>query len=375
MHGHLPRTADFSRRCATSGNAPWQVWSAQNATGRNHEPSLAMPDCETRVTAAGWRPRRATSKRAGHGLRRGHFGSSPSKTSPALPEADLEHILRQTEGLWRELRGQRLFITGGTGFIGRWLLASFCQANDKLDLGASATVLTPKPGGIPGGVADTGNTSFRSPAKRQCGGIRFSGGRILTPDTRGHGKGFHHQATGGGAAFRSQFERDTASAGTGTTLRGKAADVYQLGSHLRQPTPTMRCIPEDFTGDPLPTDAGTAYAQSKRASEFLCAALAQKGSVAVTISRPFALVGPGLSLNANFAIGNFIRDALLKKPISIQGDGIPLPLLFVCGGCCGLALDHPPAGEVGTGLQRWFGGRLLEFESWRNGLPAKLRQA
>ena len=55
---------------------------------------------------------------------------------------DLDHILYHTHDLWEELRGERIFITGGTGFIGCWLLESFAWANDKLALNATALVLT-----------------------------------------------------------------------------------------------------------------------------------------------------------------------------------------------------------------------------------------
>jgi len=55
---------------------------------------------------------------------------------------DLDHILKHTEGLWEELRDQRIFITGGTGFFGCWLLESFAWANDNLHLNAESLVLT-----------------------------------------------------------------------------------------------------------------------------------------------------------------------------------------------------------------------------------------
>src|SRR4030095_2548414 len=58
---------------------------------------------------------------------------------------DLDHCLSSMPGIWDELRESRLFITGGTGFFGTWLLETFAWANDELGLNAKATVLTPNP--------------------------------------------------------------------------------------------------------------------------------------------------------------------------------------------------------------------------------------
>src|SRR2546423_10281639 len=62
-----------------------------------------------------------------------------------LPSADLEHVLACAEPEFRALRGARMFITGGTGFFGTWLLESLAAANARLQLGIGATVLSRDP--------------------------------------------------------------------------------------------------------------------------------------------------------------------------------------------------------------------------------------
>ena len=81
-------------------------------------------------------------------------------------------------------------------------------------------------------------------------------------------------------------------------------------------------IPESYMGSPDPLNPNNTYGLGKRSAEHLCALYSQKFGFSYVVARCFAFVGVDLPLNAHFAIGNFIKNALEDSEIVIKGTGI-----------------------------------------------------
>jgi dTDP-glucose 4,6-dehydratase len=234
---------------------------------------------------------------------------------------DLDHVLEHTEQLWTEARGERLFITGGTGFVGTWLMESLLWANRRLQLGISIVVLTRNPGAYrqrlphlaenPRVTLHAGDAaSFEFPEGSFPLVIHAATERYLPPGADRPAGNFNRDL--------SATERVLELA----RLRGSRRFLFlSSGAVYGQQPAGLSHIPEEYTGAPLPTDTNSAYGQAKRASEFLCASYARVFGFPCAIARLFAFTGPYLPLDANYAAGNFIRDALSGGPVRIAGDG------------------------------------------------------
>jgi nucleoside-diphosphate-sugar epimerase len=231
--------------------------------------------------------------------------------------ADLDHVLDHTRGLWEELRGERIFITGGTGFFGCWLLESFVWANDRLDLKSSALVIT------------RNQEAFgkKVPHLASHPAIQFLSGDIRSFDfPSGTFSHIIHAATDSNPTLNVQnpdYVKKNIIEGTQRTwefAHDCGARKYLLTSsgavYGRQP-PEMTHIPEEYQGDSL-----SVFGLAKRAAESLCTD-SKHNTLETKIARCFAFVGPYLPINAHYAIGNFIRDGLNGGPIIVLGDGTP----------------------------------------------------
>jgi len=240
-----------------------------------------------------------------------------------LPVEDLEHIFENTQDIWEAFRGKSIFLTGGTGFFGKWLLESFIYANEKLALNTKITTLTRNPEGF----------LMEYPFyKEHTNTVQFVKGDILNYDFNLDEK-FQfiiHAATAASESLNKSnplLMMDTITTGTRNVLDFAITQpiegflfVSSGAIYGKQPW-NVSHINE---GDSFKVDINnpnTAYAEGKRIAELYCSTYYEKYNLPIKIARCFAFVGPYLPLDTHFAIGNFINNAIKNEDIIIKGDG------------------------------------------------------
>lgn len=235
-----------------------------------------------------------------------------------IPEEDLQRC-HDVLGIssWRALKGQSIFMAGGTGYIGKWLLATLIDANEKLNLDCRITVLSRDP------------SAFQRAWPAVAGRVNWIAGDVRDfPITNEHFDVIIHAATDVAIQASPQDVFSTCLDGTRHLLElasNCSASRFLLVSSgaVYGPLPTgMTHVPETHLGGPDPLLASSAYGEGKRVSEWLCAQASSNG-LEVKIARVFALVGPHLPLDKQFAIGNFLQAAMAGEQIMIRGDGTP----------------------------------------------------
>jgi len=243
-----------------------------------------------------------------------------------LPAADLEFIMREGAALWPQLKGARLFITGATGFFGRWLLESLFAADERHNLGVRVVGLSRDPGRFLDAVPHLA-----------IPGLGWMTGSVATLRPDGlDGETFDmviHLATEADMQASASDPRAAAEVITGGTQNalgvaartGARRFLFTSSGAVYGPQPAgMERIPEDYLGATDSFDRKSPYAlpaEAKRKAELLCAEHAGRREMETVIARGFSFAGPVLPTGGKFAFGNFMGDALAGGPIVIKGDG------------------------------------------------------
>lgn len=219
---------------------------------------------------------------------------------PRAPLADLQHVMQHAGDDLRALQGAHIFITGGTGYIGRWLLEMLRH------VGIRATVLSRHP------------VTFAQDYPHLAEAFTFIAGDVRDFEfPKGSFTHCIHAATDVVATKDDEETLAVTMQGSRRVLDFCAqAGVERIlllssGAVYGEIPASLSKVPEDFAGTPT-----TAYGRGKLAMERM--------SDQAVSARVFAQVGPYLALDKHFAVGNFIGHAIRNEPMVIKGDGTAL---------------------------------------------------
>jgi len=238
-------------------------------------------------------------------------------------EDDYDQIISVLKNDFSQLNDARIFFTGGTGFIGKWMLKSLLLANQVYNFNLKADVLTRSPESFIKNFPEIATNESISLVSGDVGSFNFpehSYTHII------------HAATEASADLNRNnpiVMFDTIVEGTrrvldlcvknqARLLNLSSGAVYGVNPSLTENVNEACLMGPDFN------DFNHTYAEAKRSAELLCAIYKRKHDLDYSTARIFALLGPGLNLDIHFAAGNFIRNAIEGKKIIVNGNGKPL---------------------------------------------------
>jgi dTDP-glucose 4,6-dehydratase/UDP-glucuronate decarboxylase len=253
-----------------------------------------------------------------------------TKNAETIVSEDLDYICRSLSTEFERMRGKRLLVIGGAGFLGYYLVQSVLHYNAKG--GGKPIALTVYDNyirGVPAWLSALGGNPHLTLVKHDISGP-------LPADM----PNFQFIVHGGSIAspiFYKKYPIETMDSNVNglRTLLGYA----QKQAHTAEPVegflffssseiygdPPPDCIPtpETYRGYVSCTGPRACYDESKRYGETLCVNFTQQHGLPIKVARPFNNYGPGLKITDHRVLPDFARDVFANRDIVMLSSGTP----------------------------------------------------
>ena len=215
-----------------------------------------------------------------------------------------------------------ILVTGGTGFMGKWIAEMVSYLNESGQYNIKLYLLGRDISKFKEEVPHLAEKSFVTLMEQDVRYVHDLPTEIHyiihaagSPDNREHVS--HPLKT------IETFYKGTQSVLDAASRLPDLRKIVHLSSHqVYGRNDDEKLIDENFAGIVEPQTVSNCYAESKRISETLCSYYRNYLKLPILILRPFAFIGPYQGLEKPWAINNFIRDGILGGPIRILGNGL-----------------------------------------------------
>jgi len=225
-----------------------------------------------------------------------------------------------TDNEFLVLKDQSVLVTGGTGFVGKWIAEMISYVNETYDLNIKLYLLARDIQKFKDEVPHLTQKSFINLIAQDVRNIHDLPEDINyivhaagSPDNRDH--------VSQPLKTIETFYKGTHSILDAASRLQELKKIIHISSHqVYGRNDSESCIREDYLGKLEANSINHTYAESKRIAETLCSIYRSQLRLPILVIRPFAFIGPYQDLEKPWAINNFMRDAILGGPIRILGN-------------------------------------------------------